>query len=1040
MATVPKFGSRFSSLSSGSVGSHTSPGITANAPNLGAVGKAQEGFGKALQGAGDDFARVGAEMQSQQEDTEAKARLLRYKQDLYDHTYGNEERGIVGLETLNGQAAIDQAPKTKQDLDGLLQKNIGEAASPRVRRQIEPAMAAAQLEASGSRRMFLFKQQMVAERATDNALMVQLQREMLAAPEKIDINKAKTAQLHDLQMKEAQRQGMTGDVAKNFADTAVSKTHLNAITHFINAGKSSEARTYLREYEDQFVEEHKDDALKAINQEADKDQADKASRAIYNKHPDDRRAAFAAVDNYPGVDAQQKDEMRARLENRYLNEDHAVVQERRVFGQRYRVMAENGQDWESEARRNGDYGRIQELNMVTEFDEAAQHKKRPIDPAVRSQINKWRTDYVKSNYSDTAWLEVDLTQMPLGAERDRLEELQAKSISGHQDRLGEVNKGFTTAVSSISKIGAGEVASAMPTSAAARTAAMAVVDSKIAELMEERRESDPNFRPGQMTIVEQRELARTAIRSANRDGDLDAAVALSRKAIKKVRDEDVKAASDAVSSMAKKFAQAKIKGTSGADKARRANLEIAAMIAAENSMNNGVPPQSFTPSTITAMLNALMAQGVETPDTWFNPDDGMMLPMVNGEVFRGVDDEDNINAMADTLGATSQEQVALVGDVMRDLTNKGVPPSFLNVTQELKNREKARKRRQVVTQQRQKAAAIADDQLVKSEDFIEFFPNTLLPDLVDDDIAAAPIQRRANKDLSDLHPITQDIAQSMLSSVADKLTAQGQAMTPDIRAKVIARAAQEDERIRASQGGTTLGEEFSKFIDRQQQRRIQVSADVANARKERADRATALAKEKADEGARLEVLRRQNDAVSRGEIPDQVGGGPGSDSPTSSSNERLVNSIKEAEGGELKSYKDLDARSIGFGFNLDNPKSRGIIEGMGYDFKKVRAGTQNITQAHAEELLTYSVNLAAQDARKIIPRFETLPGEVQEALIEMSYQLGGTKLRKFVDMKKAIKSGKLAQAADAMLDSTWAKQTPARAKKLADILRSAGSV
>ena len=70
--------------------------------------------------------------------------------------------------------------------------------------------------------------------------------------------------------------------------------------------------------------------------------------------------------------------------------------------------------------------------------------------------------------------------------------------------------------------------------------------------------------------------------------------------------------------------------------------------------------------------------------------------------------------------------------------------------------------------------------------------------------------------------------------------------------------------------------------------------------------------------------------------------------------------------------------------------------------------------------------------------YDNMPPEVQGVIIEMCYQMGFTGFCKF---KKAIanmqdKNWKV--AADEMLDSRWAKQTPNRAKRLSEIVREHG--
>ena len=57
-------------------------------------------------------------------------------------------------------------------------------------------------------------------------------------------------------------------------------------------------------------------------------------------------------------------------------------------------------------------------------------------------------------------------------------------------------------------------------------------------------------------------------------------------------------------------------------------------------------------------------------------------------------------------------------------------------------------------------------------------------------------------------------------------------------------------------------------------------------------------------------------------------------------------------------------------------------------------------------------------------------------LVEMSYQLGVNGVLKFKKMWGALKNEDYTEASKQMLDSRWAIQTPNRAKKLAEMMRS----
>lgn len=73
---------------------------------------------------------------------------------------------------------------------------------------------------------------------------------------------------------------------------------------------------------------------------------------------------------------------------------------------------------------------------------------------------------------------------------------------------------------------------------------------------------------------------------------------------------------------------------------------------------------------------------------------------------------------------------------------------------------------------------------------------------------------------------------------------------------------------------------------------------------------------------------------------------------------------------------------------------------------------------------------------KRLPWFQNLDDARRGVLLNMSFQLGVEGLLAFVNTLKLVQSGKYVEAADAMLKSKWATQTPNRAKRLADQMRS----
>ena len=66
-----------------------------------------------------------------------------------------------------------------------------------------------------------------------------------------------------------------------------------------------------------------------------------------------------------------------------------------------------------------------------------------------------------------------------------------------------------------------------------------------------------------------------------------------------------------------------------------------------------------------------------------------------------------------------------------------------------------------------------------------------------------------------------------------------------------------------------------------------------------------------------------------------------------------------------------------------------------------------------------------------LPYFKDLSPARQGVLLNMAFNLGTAGLLQFKDTLKAVQEGRWTDAAVAMLDSTWARQVPKRAARLA---------
>jgi len=155
-------------------------------------------------------------------------------------------------------------------------------------------------------------------------------------------------------------------------------------------------------------------------------------------------------------------------------------------------------------------------------------------------------------------------------------------------------------------------------------------------------------------------------------------------------------------------------------------------------------------------------------------------------------------------------------------------------------------------------------------------------------------------------------------------------------------------------------------------------------------------------------------------------------------NNDLYDMIARHEGIRNTAYDDsMGVRTIGIGFNLEKIGARERIEKLGFDYNKIYSGKQSINVDVAYKLMEDDIEIATSDARKYIgSKFDELPKKAQNVLIDMSYNLGYTRLSKFKNLRKEIIEGDFDDAADEMENSLWFKQVGNRSKNLVGIMRS----
>lgn len=122
--------------------------------------------------------------------------------------------------------------------------------------------------------------------------------------------------------------------------------------------------------------------------------------------------------------------------------------------------------------------------------------------------------------------------------------------------------------------------------------------------------------------------------------------------------------------------------------------------------------------------------------------------------------------------------------------------------------------------------------------------------------------------------------------------------------------------------------------------------------------------------------------------------------------------VKAHEGLRHKPYLCTKGKlTIGYGRNIED---------------------NGITTHEANILLEHDLKMADIEARKFTKSFDELSDTRKSVIVNMVFNLGITRLSKFVKFKQALEQGNYEQASFEMLNSLWAVQVGLRANTLAE--------
>lgn len=136
--------------------------------------------------------------------------------------------------------------------------------------------------------------------------------------------------------------------------------------------------------------------------------------------------------------------------------------------------------------------------------------------------------------------------------------------------------------------------------------------------------------------------------------------------------------------------------------------------------------------------------------------------------------------------------------------------------------------------------------------------------------------------------------------------------------------------------------------------------------------------------------------------------------------ELIIKQLRQDEGSRAQAYQDhLGYWTIGVGRLIDARK-----QGSG------------LREVEIEFMLQNDIEDRSRWLAEELPWTATLDDARRGVLLNMSFQLGKTGLLNFKNTLALIRDGRYGDAANAMLQSLWAKQTPNRALRMANQMRT----
>ena len=155
---------------------------------------------------------------------------------------------------------------------------------------------------------------------------------------------------------------------------------------------------------------------------------------------------------------------------------------------------------------------------------------------------------------------------------------------------------------------------------------------------------------------------------------------------------------------------------------------------------------------------------------------------------------------------------------------------------------------------------------------------------------------------------------------------------------------------------------------------------------------------------------------------------------------RVSTYVSGNEGREKKVYPDGEGiPTVGVGFNLTRQDARARIEATGANYNNVLSGKVGLEDHQIDALLKQDLRTAEEDARTLIPSFDTLSEDQRLGVTDMAFNLGRDRLGGFKKMLSAIEGQRWGEAQAELKNSKYWSQVGNRGQRNFDLLGSTGN-